>query len=89
MFFNLKSKNWKKIISRWSLLYINENIENKNNKSKSIKKIFPNNHQLYEFKEEIKKLDTEITFKSLSIFSELIFIWLEFIELNCKSIIFF
>jgi hypothetical protein len=40
----------------------NENVENNNNKSsKSEKKIFPNNHQLYEFSEGDKKLDKEIT----------------------------
>ncbi len=37
----------------------NENVEYNN--SKSEKKIFPNNHQLYEFSEGDKKLDKEIT----------------------------
>ena len=39
----------------------NENVENENNKEKKEKKFFPNNHKLYEFSEEDKKLDSEIT----------------------------
>ena len=39
----------------------NENVETKNDNCKEEKKIFPNNHQLYEFSEAEKKLDKEIT----------------------------